>query len=51
MHFPQNIRKKFISSEIYEMEWLDYATAMTRLNSHKQEILTKINNFHLKKKF
>lgn len=51
MHYPQNIRKKFISSEIYEMEWLDYSTAMSRLNSHKQEILTKINNFHLKKKF
>lgn len=50
-YYPYNIRKKFVSPETYEFEWLEYKTATYRLNESKRSILSKINNFHLKKKF
>lgn len=50
-YYPNNIRKKFISSEIYDMEWLEYQSAIDRLNNTKKSVLSKINNYILKKKF
>ena len=50
-YYPNNIRKKFISGEIYDMEWLEYKNAIEKLNDTKQLVLSKINNYILKKKF
>ena len=49
--YPYNIRKKFISAEIYDMEWLEYQNAFERLNETKQNVLSKINNYILKRSF
>jgi len=50
-YYPNNIRKKFISSEFYEMEWMEYQNAMEKLNDSKKQILEKINNYILKRSF
>jgi hypothetical protein len=50
-YYPYNIRKKFISAEIYDMEWLEYQNAFERLNETKQNVLSKINNYILKRSF
>jgi 8-oxo-dGTP pyrophosphatase MutT (NUDIX family) len=50
-YYPFNIRKKFISSEFYDMEWLEYQLAYEKLNKSKQDILEKINNYILKRSF
>ena len=49
-YFPSNIRTKFISSEIYDMEWLEFKDAFQKLDETKKDVLTKINNYILKKK-
>lgn len=49
-YYPSNIRTKFISSEIYDMEWLEFNDAIQKLNESKKDVLTKINNYILKKK-
>lgn len=38
-----NIRKTYISEEVSHMDWCTYNTSMTKLDSHKQEILRDIN--------
>ena len=50
-YYPNNIRKKFISSEFFEIEWIEYQTAMERLDDSKKQILEKINNCILKRSF
>jgi 8-oxo-dGTP pyrophosphatase MutT (NUDIX family) len=49
-YYPSNIRTKFISSEIYDMEWLEFNDAIQKLDESKKDVLTKINNYILKKK-
>ena len=49
-YYPNNIRKKFISSEIYDMEWLDFNDMINLLDKTKKDILTKVNNYIIKKK-
>lgn len=50
-YYPNNIRKKFVSSEFYEIEWIEYQNAMEKLNDSKKQILEKINNYILKRSF
>ena len=50
-YYPNNIRKKFVSSEFYEIEWMEYQNAMEKLNESKKQILEKINNYILKRSF
>jgi hypothetical protein len=50
-YFPSNIRTKFISSEIYDMEWLEFKDVFQKLDETKKDVITKINNYILKKKF
>jgi len=50
-HYPNNIRKKFVSSEFYEIEWMEYQNATEKLNESKKQILEKINNYILKRSF
>jgi len=50
-YYPLNIRKKFISSEFYEMEWMEYNTALEHLNEPKQKVLENVNNYILKRSF
>jgi 8-oxo-dGTP pyrophosphatase MutT (NUDIX family) len=49
-YYPSNIRTKFISSEIYDMEWLEFNDVIQKLDETKKDVLTKINNYILKKK-
>ena len=49
-YFPSNIRTKFISSEIYDMEWLEFKDVFQKLDETKKDVITKINNYILKKK-
>jgi len=48
-YYPTNIRKKFISSEFQDLEWLDYTSVYNKLNEPKKRVLEEINNY-LKKK-
>jgi len=50
-YYPTNIRKKFVSSEFYEIEWMEYQTAKDKLNDSKKNVLEKINNYILKRSF
>lgn len=50
-YYPENIRKKCISAEINEFEWMEYQTAINYLNDSKKRILEKINNYILKRSF
>ena len=50
-YYPNNIRKKFVSSEFYEIEWMEYQNAIEKLNDSKKQILEKINNYILKRSF
>jgi len=50
-YYPLNIRKKFISSEFHEIEWMEYNTAMEHLNEQKQKVLENVNNYILKRSF
>lgn len=50
-YYPTNIRKKFISPEFYDIEWLDYQSAIEKLNGSKKSVLEKINKFILKRSF
>lgn len=44
-YYPTNIRKKFISSEFQDLEWLDYTNVYNKLNEPKKRILEEINNY------
>lgn len=50
-YYPNNIRKKFISSEFFEIEWMEYQSAIEYLDNSKKQILEKINNYILKRSF
>ena len=50
-YYPNNIRKKSISPEINDCEWMEYQTAIEHLNESKKQILEKINNYILKRSF
>lgn len=50
-YYSSNIRQKFISSEIFDMEWLEYQHAMEKLNDTKKQVLQNINNYILKRNF
>jgi 8-oxo-dGTP pyrophosphatase MutT (NUDIX family) len=49
-YYPSNIRTKFISSERYDMEWLEFNDVIQKIDETKKDVLTKINNYILKKK-
>jgi 8-oxo-dGTP pyrophosphatase MutT (NUDIX family) len=49
-YYPNNIRKKCISAEINDCEWMEYQTAIEHLNEPKKQILEKIN-YILKRSF
>ena len=38
-YYPSNIRTKFISSEIYDMEWLEFNDAIQKLDESKKDVL------------
>lgn len=50
-YYPLNIRKKFISSEFQEIEWMEYNTAIEHLNEQKKQVLENVNNYILKRSF
>lgn len=50
-YYPLNIRKKFISPEFYDIEWLDYQNAIEKLSGSKKNVLEKINKYILKRSF
>ena len=50
-YYPNNIRKKSVSAEINDIEWMEYETAINHLNDSKKQILEKINKHVLKRSF
>ena len=49
--YPSNIRKKFISSEFFDMEWLEYSSVYERLTNSMKQTFENINNYIIKRSF